>query len=109
MSHQHDETLLLSENDNGALCKCKSCNTYTLAYKTLFIPFNQKAFYAFEKVLYRFQADDYNIYHPQGFKAIIRSSQSDIAIALTYLEVQELRQLYQEAKLMDEVFGVLSE
>ncbi|MGB0522610.1 MAG: DUF6686 family protein [Flammeovirgaceae bacterium] len=110
MDHTHDDhpTLVLSENDYGTLCKCKSCKQYTLAYKTIVIPFNQKSFYAFEKVLKCFKPADFNMYHPQGMKAVIRNNHSDLSIAFTYSEVQDLLKLYREAKLMDEVFAILS-
>ena len=109
MEHQHEGhmTVTLSENDHGAICKCRGCNMYTLAYKTILIPFPKEKFYGFEKVLTRFRSDDFNLYHPQGMKAMIRNNVTELCIALTYLEVQELLNMYQEAKLMDEVFGVL--
>jgi len=73
----------------------------------MMIPFSKKAFYKFEHVLKQFCADDYNMYHPHGMKALIRNNHSDLGIALTFLEVQELLSMYEEVHVMEEVFGVL--
>ena len=80
---------------------------YTIAYKTIVVPFSQKAFYNFEKVLRRLKADDYNLYHPQGMKASIRNYQSDLSISLTFDEVHDLLTMYRDVHLMEEIFGVL--
>lgn len=109
MSHSHSnhQTVLLSEHPHGAICKCNACNMYTIAYKTMVIPLSLEGFLAFEKMLGCFRSTDFNMEHPQGMKAVMRNNQSDLSIALTVEEVENLLSMYREAHLMEEIFNIL--
>jgi hypothetical protein len=108
VKHDQDPLSILSESENGYIGVCSCCKEYNFVYKNVLLSFREEELIRFGDWLmaYRYQLDTY-LPLPSGRTRVYRSPLSNLFLAFYESELDELQELFSQAKLVIEARGVL--
>lgn len=101
--HQDSPLSILAETDNGYIGVCSCCQEFNFVYKNILLAFRQDELMRFCDWLisYRYHNDTF-LPLPHGRTRVYRSPLSNLFIAFYEDELDEVDQLFSEAKLIIE-------
>ena len=80
---------------------------YNIIFKNVHLVFNESEYAKFRETLIYLDEYDYNKTYPSGESVLLKNTKSNIGIALTEKEVDQILHAYNEAQMFEEVFAIL--
>ncbi|GAB2764764.1 hypothetical protein GCM10027275_02450 [Rhabdobacter roseus] len=106
--HSNTELRLLSQKPNGYIGQCPCCEHYNFVFKNFLFVFNEDSLRGFQEVLYDEKylcTIEPKLPHGKGY--LLPSPLPNFMLVFTEKELEELRNLFQEALLTLEVERLL--
>ncbi|MHA4737566.1 DUF6686 family protein [Dyadobacter sp. MSC1_007] len=108
-SHSYDSLRILSQTEKGYIGQCNCCNNFNFAYGNVLFIFTEDGLRGFQSVLY----DGYHIQNlneplPHGKSHLLASPIPNFMLSFDNAEMEEIRNLFQEALLVLEVDKIFS-
>lgn len=104
---ENHPTFLLAESASAQIHICYCCERYSFCYKNLFMSFDHGEFVNYLRLIQSLDVSAFNNYHPEGFKAILKTDQYPGHIGFTYQEVVQKIKLMEEALMAVQIFDAL--
>lgn len=108
MSHTNSQFKILAECANGYVGICECCREYNFAYKNFLLTFQEEDMHHFFDwiIVNRYSPNHYMPLH-HGRNRVFSSPNSNLFLAFTDEEMDEITQLYREAQILQLVHCML--
>lgn len=103
-----DELTILSERKEAYIGICKCCSTINFIYKNIAIKFKEEEFYYYKNYFDHLNTEEFLFESKTGKNVFMSSPISNIVFCFDKKEVEEMKQLMEEASAMLQVYKILN-